>query len=100
MGWSAIILALIQLFGPAIMAWLKAWLEGRMNKAAANLPAPESFGSPELARAALFDEVIADLPRFAFVRRAMLRRMKAESVNPTPDGMAEIRDLAMAVDRE
>lgn len=100
MGWSAIILALLEIFGPLIVAWLKAWLEDRLNRAAANLPAPESFGSPELARAALFDEAIADLPRFAFVRRALLRRMKATDANPTPEALAELRDLAAAAANE
>lgn len=100
MGWSAIIIMLIELFGPLLIEWLKKWLEDRLNKAAASLPAAESYGSPELARAALFDEAIAALPRLAFARRALLRRMKATDANPTPEALAELRDIAGAAEQE
>lgn len=100
MGWSAIILALIQVLGPILIEWLKKWLEDRLQQAAARLPAVESFGSPELARAALFDEAIASLPRFAFARRALLRRMKATDADPSPEALAELRDIAGAAEQE
>lgn len=96
MAWAAIISALLSIFGPLLLDWLKKWLDSRMVEAAARLPAAETFGSPELARAALFDEVIADLPRFAFGRRALLRRMKATAADGTmtADEAAEMKGLA------
>lgn len=107
MGWSAIILALIQLFGPAISAWLKEWLESRLRKAAATLGDPGEVPGDRVA--ALFDAAIRDLPRVALGRRNLLRGLKRSAVaaaarhpaSPmTADELDEIRDLAAAADDE
>lgn len=101
MGWAAIITALLQIFGPILGEWLKKWLDSLLNKAAARLPDAETFGSPDAARAALFDEAIASLPRFAFARRSLLRRMRAHGTGElTPDQKAEFCDLAGAAENE
>lgn len=95
MGWAAIISAIISIFGPMLAEWLKKWLDSRLADVSQSLPAAESFGSPDLARAALFDAAIDSLPRWAFARRALLRRMKAHGDGPvTGEAAAEFRDLA------
>lgn len=109
MGWSVLIAELLKLFGPLLTDWLKSCTEERLERAAANLPAAESFGSEGKAVEALYDEAIDDLPRFAFIRRAALRRMKSAAVTPegtvrrtplTASEMREGRDLVGGVRNE
>lgn len=99
MGWASIIAALLTIFGPMLIEWLKQWLESRMADAATRLPAVASFGSEGDARDALFDEAIRSLPRFAFARRSLLRRMKASAKDGVVDE-AEFRDLAASAENE
>ncbi len=81
MEWVAIIAALMQVFGPILAEWLKKCMEERMEEAAKNLPVASSFASEADAADALFDEMIAGLPRFAFIRRAAFRRMKQAAIS-------------------
>lgn len=101
MGWAAIISALLSVFGPMLIKWLQEWLASRFAEVAAALPDVATFGTPAEARNALFDGAIASLPRFAFARRALLRRMKAHGDEPlTGDAAAEFRDMAGAAASE
>jgi hypothetical protein len=107
-GWLAIISALLTIFGPLIADWLKGCLEERLNEAAASLPPAETYASEGDASDALFDEAIRGLPRFAFARRAALRRAKAaaregDGIRTAPLTAAELdeaRDLVGAVKNE
>lgn len=102
MGWAALITMLIQVFGPILIEWLKKWLESRLSAAAEKLPAFATYGSEHEARDAMFNQAIADLPRLAFARRAMLRRMKAAAatagVTSTDPGRVSSDDLVELVD--
>ncbi|VTT96592.1 unnamed protein product [Gemmataceae bacterium] len=69
---SALITALLAFFGPILAELIKKWLA----TAADRLPAAETFASEDQARDALFDQAIADLPKRARGRRALLRRLK------------------------
>lgn len=101
MGWAAIIAAIMQVFGPLLAEWLQKWLDSLLNKSAARLPTLSSFNTAEAAKGALLDEAISSLPRLAFARRAMLRRMKSMSVNSASDeDVAELRDIAAAAENE
>lgn len=75
MPWSAIILAIIQIFGPYIMEWLKKWLESKLNKASTN--------ATDIAN--MFDIAIKDLPRVAVMRRLFLRSVKTICLNHETD---------------
>lgn len=115
MGWSAIIAALLQLFGPVLVDLLKQLLDKWLNKAAESLPPPDPKDPGAVT--ALFDAAIDRAPRFAFVRRGFLRSCKraaewranevmaAASVGGTmtplgEEEAAELRDAAGAVDAE
>jgi dihydrodipicolinate synthase/N-acetylneuraminate lyase len=111
MGWSVLIAALVEVLGPLVADWLKSCGEDRAKRAAERLPAFESFASEDAARDALFDEVIADLPRLAFARRGLLRRLKATAAKAgvtsagaarplDPEDAADLADLAAAADQE
>lgn len=101
MGWAAIIAVILEIFGPLLAEWLQKWLDSLLNKAASRLPAASSFATEDMARGALFDEAIRSLPRFAFARRAMLRRMKASGLGSlTVNEEAEFRDLSAAAENE
>lgn len=80
MSWATIINALIELFGPILVEWLKQWLDDRLKTAASHLPEPSSFSSPAAGTMALFDKAIASLPILAFSRRTFLRRLRAAAV--------------------
>lgn len=105
MSWAAIITAVLSFLGPLIADWLKKCGEERAQKAAEKLPDASTFASEHEARDALFDQMIADLPPHARIRRAMLRRCKAVSAKcgVTSQGVAtamsaedaeELADLA------
>jgi hypothetical protein len=120
MGWAAIITALVQLFGPILAEWLKKWLDSLLNSAAARVAAPETFTTPAAATAAMFDEAVSGLPRLAFARRSLLRRLKAAAMPRagavfgaagaaaavsavpaiTSDEWVELRDVAGAAEQE
>lgn len=112
MTWASIIAALLQTFGPLLTEWLKRWLEDRLKGASAALAKPATYG-PEPALAALFDAAIAAVPRGAFARRALLRRLRAVAVaraeaivrNDAPVALTQteiedVRDAAGAADAE
>lgn len=109
MTFAAIIAALISVFGPMLLAWIQKWLESRANKAAARLPAVGSFASEHDARNALFDAMIEDLPRAAFARRSLLRRLKGAAARAgvtstgaaspiSPEDAGDIADAVGIVD--
>jgi len=108
MNWAAIIAALMEVFGPILQDWLKDCTAERLNRAAAELPPAETFGSDAAATVAMFDEAIASLPRLAFVRRTGLRRMKAAAIVDgkvrraplTAHEIAEARDIVGGVRNE
>ena len=111
MTWATIIAALLKTFGPLLSEWLQKWLEGRLKAAAEGLPADGLGDYPQQRLGLLFDRALADTPRRAFGRRALLRRLKAASV-PRADLLArggatigveeaeDIRDLAAVADGE
>lgn len=80
MPWSAILAVLLQTILPLLVEWLQKWLESRMKVAAERLPAVSSYPSNERAVAALFDEVIASVPRRAMGRRLLLKMLKNKAV--------------------
>lgn len=96
---SAIIAAIIAIVGPIIAEWLKKWLENILSRAATRLEG-RAFGNDTLARSALLDEAIGLTPRFAFARRALLRKLKATNGDLSPDDVEAIRDLAGAAENE
>lgn len=102
MSWMAIITAILQMFGPIIVEWFKKWLDSKFQTAAANMPPPETFGTPEDAQAALFDRVLANTSRFAVLRRAMLRKMKATAAKGTlsQEDVAEVSELMEGINNE
>lgn len=111
MGWSALIMMLIQVLGPILIEWLRKWLDNRMQLAAEQLPAFESYPTEHDAREALFAKAVADLPRRAFARRALLRRLQstaaacgvtsAGAIRPPSEAeYAELADLAGAAAEE
>lgn len=103
MGWSAVILFLIELFGPALVEWLLRWLDNRLVMAATLLPSPTSYPTEADARAALFDQAIDSLPRFAFARRTLLRVLRDIAVRGgplTPEDGAAVRDAGRAAEEE
>lgn len=76
MGWGALIAVLVEVLSPLVADWLKECAEDRAKRAAARLPAYESFASEEERLVALFDEIDAGLPTFAPVRHRFVRRAK------------------------
>lgn len=97
MGWAAIITALLQIFGPILAEWLKKWLDSWLQATAAKLPDAGTYATDGEAQMALFDAAIAGLPRFAFGRRALLRRMRATASDAAKlgeDDWDELRGLA------
>ena len=110
MTWAAIITAIIQIFGPMLAEWLKKWLDSWLNKAAAEMTggpngvaevAGEAFAACEL-----LDKAIQMLPRFAFGRRALLRRIRGYvfanglNCNPTGYDLAELAELAKLAEND
>lgn len=93
MGWSALIMMLIQVLGPILVEWLRKWLDSRLARAAEKLPAMSSYASEHAARNALFDQAIADLPHLAYARRALLRRMKDASIDAGVTSQGAARPL-------
>lgn len=77
MEWIALITLFLQIFGPLIEKLLEKWL----NRAAKKIKAPEKYGSPALATAALYDQAIKDASglRNAPIR-ALLRVAKRAAV--------------------
>ncbi len=113
MTWAALIAALIEVFGPILVEWLKRWLEDRLKTAATHLPEPTSFAHHSAPPAALFDKAISLLPPLAFARRTLLRRLRASAVKRadalmsgqavavlTADERAELREAAGAAGNE
>ncbi len=105
MGWAAIIAAIMEIFGPLLSDWLKECTEDRLSNATADLPPVGEFVSEGAAAYAMFDAAIADLPRFAFIRRRALERMRDRTVEGaairrtplTADELREARDIVRAV---
>lgn len=100
MSWAAIIAAILQIFGPLISEWLKKWLESRLVKASKTVGAGAD-GVDDAARiGALMDAALADTPRVAFARRALIRRIRAYATvvipNPRPLAPEEIADIKAA----
>jgi hypothetical protein len=104
MGWSTLILAIIQFLGPVLIEWLKKWLESRLHAASESLDFA-SFADENAARDAMFDAAIA---RSRGVRRLLLRRAKAHAAVAgvtssnipilTPEAAAELVDFAEELD--
>jgi hypothetical protein len=80
MGWAAIIAALIRVLGPVLAGWVEDCTKERLEKAAAKLPAADTYASEGEAAAAVFDRAIKDLPRWAKWRRKALQRAKEVAV--------------------
>lgn len=80
MGWSAIIMILIQVLGPILVDWFKKLLDKWLKKASEGISAPETFGDPATAMSALFDQAVAQQPKRAFARRAALRVLRRIAV--------------------
>lgn len=101
MGWAALITQLFQLFEPLLEKWLASCTKQRLEDAADALPDAGTFGTEAAAVHAVFDRAIDDLPRWAFIRRGALARMKAaavegDKVRTTPltaDERREVRDI-------
>lgn len=101
MGWAALITAIMELFGPLLSTWLADCTKDRLEDAAADMHEPVSFGGEGAAVGALFDKAIDNLPRFAFVRRRALERMKDKAVENgklrtapfTGEELREARDI-------
>lgn len=104
--WPTIIATLIEVLGPLLVEWLKQWLSAKLT--AASQVVSVGAGPAEQAVGALFDEAVAQTPRRAVLRRALLRRVKAAAVARAPQVMAatfslspaeaeEIRELATGV---
>ena len=102
MGWAVLVSELLKVFGPLLTAWLQKWLESLLQKAAARMPDAKLYATPEQARLALLDEAIDAVPRLAFARRALLRRVRAHAGQPalTTAEQAEFRDLVGAAENE
>lgn len=66
--WASIFTIFWGIFGDKIMAWLKSLFD----KAAKELPAPETFGSQENASLALIEKALEKVGRRPFKRLALL----------------------------
>ena len=107
MGWAAIISALLSVFGPILIKWIQEWLASRMSEIAASGSLPDIAGLSETdAKVAMLDAVLADLPRHARVRKALIKRMRA-TVLAHADGspvtaaeLDEVRGLSDAANGE
>jgi hypothetical protein len=95
MSWAAIIASLLEVLGPLLVEWVKQWLHAKLADAAresdpaANLPAEVQVG-------AVFDEAIAQTPRYARIRRALLRRLKAIAVQKAAGVMSSTVTLSQS----
>lgn len=100
MGWSGIILALLEFFGPILAEWFRKWLEGRMARAAERLPDFEVYGTEHGARNALFAQLLDDLPTIAPLRRRIFTRLAeaAEKASVTSQGPMVPLDEESAVE--
>jgi len=101
--WVPVILALIELFGPVLVEWIKKWLESRLTTAGTHLPPPETFATPQLAQLALLEQAMRSLPYRAFARRALLRLLKSIVLRDgviTDDDKQQINDLSGAINNE
>lgn len=78
---AAIILAIVQLFGPIVAKWIQDWLESRLKRAAEQLPPATAFASDGAAASALFDKAIANEWWFNVRARRRLRNAKAHTVD-------------------
>jgi len=95
--WVTIIAGLIEVFGPVLADWLKAFLAHLFTRAAAELPAPETFGgadNADKAHSALCSKALDLLPRRAVGRRLLVRAMRRHGPSPGPDAMEEMKELA------
>jgi hypothetical protein len=101
MGWASIVALILELVGPLLEKWMAECTADRLESASAELPPATSFASQGDAATALFDKAIDDLPRFAFVRRRALERMRDKSVEGdklrtapfTAEELREARDI-------
>lgn len=107
MGWELLLAQLLSVLIPMLVAWIQKWIEGRLKKASERLPAVHTYASEADAAVAVFDAAIEDLPRWAFLKRALLRRAKAACVKngkvmteASAEDAVELRDLANALDNE
>jgi hypothetical protein len=78
--WGPLIIAVLQFLAPLLLDWLKKWLDGRFKSAAAAMPPADTYPDEHAARNALFDEVLARLPRHAKLRRKLVERARGACV--------------------
>jgi len=101
MQWAAIFAALWKIFGPYIDKVIQAILDKWLNRAAEQLPPADSFKDQADAQRAAIGKAIEILPRFAFARKGLLRRMKAKiGQKITAEDAEELRDLSAAAENE
>jgi hypothetical protein len=99
MGWSQLILVLIEVLGPFLKELLKKWLEKRLNDISVTLPVMASFDDEQAARDLLFASTIrSTLNPFkrVFLRRvqALAQRHNITCTGPRPTlGEADIQEL-------
>lgn len=100
MGWSAIIAFLMQLFGPLIAEWLRKWLDDRFAKVLPMMPDPAAYPDDAARVRAICDAALATVPRIAFMRRSLIRRIQVAAVaqanSPRPLTPEEIADVSAA----
>ena len=92
--WVTIIAGLIEVFGPVLADWLKAFLAHLFTRAAAELPAPETFGGADKAHSALCGKALDLLPRRAVLRRLLVREIRRAGPTPAAAALDELRELA------
>ena len=98
MGWGAAIITLLQIFGPFVADLLKQLLDRWLNKAAALLPEPGTFGSDAERDVALLEKTLEIMPRWMVLRRRAVERMLpvAKSRVLDPETAGELAELGVA----
>lgn len=98
MGWGAAIIALLEIFGPFLKDLLQKLLDRWLNKAAALLPEPGTFGSDADRDVALLEKTLDILPWWMVLRRRAVRQMLpvAKSRVLDPETAGELAELGVA----
>lgn len=98
MGWAAAIAALLEIFGPFLKDLLQKLLDRWLNKAAALLPEPGTFGSDADRDVALLEKTLDILPWWMVLRRRAVRQMLPVAKSRTLDAEAagELAEVAAA----
>lgn len=91
MGWAAAIAALLEIFGPFLKELLQKLLDRWLNKAAALLPEPNTFGSDGERDVALLEKTLEIMPWWMVLRRRAVRQM-------LPVAKSRVLDLETASD--